>query len=349
MLKAWYFSGTGNARNVAHWLAASWRASGREAEVIDLSKQDPAAIAIGPQDAIALASPTHGFNFPPITLAFLVAFPRTRHRNQVFIFNTRAGMRFFGVHLPGLSGVAQILAAAIFILKGYRVRAMRPVDLPSNWISLHPGLREENVRALYARCARQVARCAERVLSGRRDLRALYDLPQDLLISPVSILYYLIGRFFFAKSFIASRACDGCGICVSQCPVKAVSLVKGRPYWSFQCESCMHCMNQCPKRAIETAHGFLVAYGLLLAAALYLWIYPAWRPAIPYLFGEGYFPAVLRFLLETGLFLGILFPAYRILHHLRMRFPLLDRWVALTSLSHFAFWRRYRAPKAPGI
>jgi ferredoxin len=258
-----YFSGTGNARNVARWMVDAWRERHEAAEAVDLAGVSAGAVEIGPSDDIGLASPTHGFNFPPITLAFLFAFPRTTCRNRVCILNTRGRVRLFGWYVPGLSGAAQWLAALVFLSKGYRVVGMRPVDLPSSWISLHPGLGEDTVRANYGRCETITRRHANRVLDGRRDLRALFDLPQDLLIAPIAIGYYLVGRFLFAKSFIASAGCDGCGVCVSQCLVRALRLVSGRPFWSHRCESCMRCMNRCPKRAIETAHGFTAAFLLV--------------------------------------------------------------------------------------
>lgn len=139
MLRMFYFSGTGNARNVAHWMASAWQSRNREAETIDLARVEAHAICLDPGDEVGIASPTHGFNFPPVTLRFLFAFPRAPNANGAFIVNTRAGVRFFGVCIPGLSGVAQLLAALVLLLKGYRVVGMRPIDLPSNWISLHPG------------------------------------------------------------------------------------------------------------------------------------------------------------------------------------------------------------------
>jgi ferredoxin len=223
MLQLFYFSGTGNARNVAHWMGTAWRARDREANVRDLTKVEVRSVQIGPDDEVGFASPTHGFNLPPVTLDFLFAFPRAPNRNRAFIVNTRAGVRLFGLYLPGLSGVAQLLAALVLSLKGYRVVGMRPIDLPSNWISIHPGLREHNVRAIYERCEMLTRRFADRLLDGRRDLRALWDVVQDLLIAPISLGYYLVGRFFFAKSFFASGACDVCGVCIKGCPVKALS------------------------------------------------------------------------------------------------------------------------------
>jgi len=348
MLRMFYFSGTGNARNAARWMVDTWTARGHAAVAIDLAQAGAEGIEVGAGDDIGLASPTHGFNFPPITLAFLFAFPRTRSRNRVCIINTRGGVRLLGMYVPGLSGAAQLLAALVFVLKGYRVVGMRPIDLPSSWISLHPGLRDETIRAIYGRCEAGTRRFANRLLDGRRDLRALFDLPQDLLLAPIALGYYLVGRFFFAKSFVASAACDGCGACIDQCPVRAVRLVRGRPFWSYRCESCMRCMNRCPKRAIETAHGFVAAFLVLFNAAMPVLVYPVVIPLIASAWPAGGVVASLgRSVFETALMLGTLFLSYRALHR-GLRFRPIERLAVVTSLTHFGFWRRYHPPNSLG-
>ncbi len=346
MLRMFYFSGTGNARSVAQWIVAAWQERHREAEMTDLAKIETHAIRVEGDDEVGIASPTHGFNFPPITLAFLFGFPRAPNRNRAFVVNTRAGLRFFGVYLPGLSGVAQLLAALVLLLKGYRVIGMRPIDLPSNWISLHPGLSEHKIRSIFERCEAITRRYAERLLDGQRDLRALWDLPQDLLIAPFSLAYYLIGRFWFAKSFVASRDCDACGACITMCPKGALKLVDGRPFWTYRCESCMRCMNQCPKRAIETAHGFAVGLPIVLSLALTTLLYPTLRPLLPSILNDNILAVLLRIFLESSLMLTMLVHSYRLLHR-GMGVRLVERIIVATSLTHFGFWRRYRAPRSP--
>lgn len=347
MLRMFYFSGTGNARNAARWMVETWRARGQAAEAIDLAQTGAEGIQVQAGDDVALASPTHGFNFPRITLAFLLAFPPAPSRNRVCIINTRAGVRLFRLYLPGLSGAAQLLAALVFVLKGYRVVGMRPIDLPSNWISLHPGLRDETVWAIHRRCEAATRRCANRLLDGRRDLRALFDLPQDLLLTPIALGYYLVGRFVFAKSFVASAACDGCGACVEQCPVHAVQFVRGRPFWSYRCESCMRCINRCPKRAIETAHGFVAGVLVLVYAAMTALVYPVLGLPIASAWpGGGLLASLGRSVVESVLLLAVLFLLYRALHW-GLRFRPIERLAVVTSLTHFRFWRRYRPPCEP--
>jgi len=346
VLRVFFFSGTGNARNVACWLGDAWRLRGCEAQAFDLTKVEPGTIEVGRFDEIGLASPTHGFNYPPVTLEFLFRFPRTAHRNRVFIINTRAGVRLFGLSVPGLSGAAQLLAALVFLIKGYRVVGMRPIDLPSNWISLHPGLREDNIRSLYEQCEAITRRFADRLLDGKRDLRALLDLPQDLAMAPISLGYACVGRFLFAKSYIASSACDGCEACVKQCPVRAIRMIDGRPFWTYRCESCMRCMNQCPKRAIETAHGFIVSVLGLMSLALAVLVYPALGSVFPSLVEAeaGALVSVARFVFATALTLMGLFFSYRLLHR-ALGHRVFERMAVLSSLTHWRFWRRYKPPK----
>ncbi len=140
---------------------------------------------------------------------------------------------------------------------------------------------------------------------------------------------------------MASRDCDGCGACIRECPTRALRLVAGRPFWTWRCESCMKCMNLCPRRAIETAHGFVLAVSLLLSAL----VLPAVRPLLPPWGRTGVAGWLIRFAVENGLVLGVLFAAYQVLHR-ALRLRLVERLVVATSLTHFRFWRRYRAPRA---
>ncbi|MCG3193872.1 MAG: hypothetical protein DIJKHBIC_03126 [Thermoanaerobaculia bacterium] len=267
--RIFYFSGTGNAAHMAQCVAGTMQEAGVTAATVNIAGLDRRALAAPEPDVLlGFISPTHGFNFPPVMLSFLLAFPRTLHRNRVFLMNTRAGMKLGRVFLPGLSGAALLLAAVILMAKGYRIAGMRPIDMPSNWLSLHPSLRPKAVVAITRRCEAVARRFATRLISGGTDFRALLDLPQDLLIAPVSVLYFLAGRFVFAKSFYASTACNNCGACKAHCPVKAIVTVRNRPFWTFSCESCMRCMNECPARAIETGHGYVAGLIFVVSSTL---------------------------------------------------------------------------------
>jgi ferredoxin len=336
-LIVYYFSGTGNSENVAYWLTNVAKENGMNTHTVNIGRTNRLAIEKpDPEAIIAFISPIHGFNYPPAMLHFIMRFPKGG--NTVLLMNTRAGMLIGKWITPGLTGVAFYLSAFILKLKGYSMKSMFPVDLPSNWISVHPGLNERTVKYLHERNQEKVYRFAQKVFSGGRDFRGVYEIVQDTLIAPISLGYYFMGRFMFAKTFFASADCNGCDLCIKACPVKAIRKVDGRPFWTFNCESCMHCMSNCPKKAIETGHGAILAFSLLFSFLLSGLFYKY--------FAQTFFDiehTFAGFIVESALFIALLAVWYRIIHF-AMRFRFVERLIVYTSLTKYKFWgRRYKA------
>ncbi len=342
-LVLYFFSGTGNARNVANWIADTALEKNLQIELVDISKIDRKNIPAPPADSlIGFCSPTHGFNYPPVMMYFIFRFPKG-NGNKIFLINTRAGMKFSKIYFPGLSGIALLLPALVLLLKGYKIIGMRPIDLPSNWISLHPGLNESAVSEIQHRCKRIAKSFAEKILDGKKNYRALFDIIQDLLIAPIAVLYFFVGRFVLAKTFYADSNCDNCNLCINKCPVKAIEKVDNRPFWTFRCESCMRCMNECPKRAIETGHGYIIGLLYLIDVTAIVWLgmlsskyinLPAGLP----------FPGLINFTLESLISLALLVPGYRLVHYL-IKLPVFRQLIEYTSLTKLKFWNRYRSAK----
>jgi ferredoxin len=313
----YYFSGTGNSRNVAQWVSNVAKADNIECQLVNIALTNRLSIEAPDKDSLVIfVSPIHGFNYPPVMLHFIMRFPKGK--NNVVLMNTRAGMLIGKFITPGLTGI---------------------VDLPSNWISVHPGLNDRTIKYLHEKNRERVTLFARKILSGKSDFKALREV-QDLLIAPVAVLYYFVGRFLLAKTYFASADCNNCDICIKECPVKAIIKVDKRPFWTFNCESCMKCMGNCPKKAIETGHGFIIEYTLIYYGVLL---------GLFYKYFDLYFFKIdnqlLKFTVETILFLGLLAIWYRIVHY-AMRFRIFERIMVYTSLTKFKFWgRRYKALK----
>lgn len=342
----YYFSGTGNAKNASRWILKVAEEKGLITQLINIDRIDSVeAPDFSKKTLVGFCAPTHGFNIPPIVLKFIRKFPQINNADA-FILNTRGGMKLYKLFLPGLSGLAQILPALILTFKGFRIVGMQPLDLPSNWLLLHPGLRKKVIASIYERCHNIVDDFALKMLHGRRSYKAMYSLPIDIALVPIAIAYFFIGRFFLAKTLIATDVCDGCEKCVNQCPVEAITMVSNRPFWSYKCESCMRCVNACPKRAIETAHSFaitlLVISSLVISPLLMVILKQtnSWE-----LVNQSIVTQNIWWLLEMHIFLIFIFISYRILHYL-MKFKFINKLIAYTSLSKYKFWRRYKAPSS---
>ena len=145
-------------------------------------------------------------------LNFIAHFPRGK--NKIVLMNTRAGMLIKKWITPGLTGIAFYFSALLLKIKGYRIQGMFPVDLPSNWIFLHPGLNEKTVKYLHEKNKERVTRFAQRIFSGKSDFRSVREIIPDVLVAPISILYYCVGRLFLSKTYYASSKCDNCGMCI---------------------------------------------------------------------------------------------------------------------------------------
>lgn len=342
-LTIYYFSGTGNAKNTAIWIQEEACKIGLKVELFDIAENFSQQLAEPDENSlIGFISPTHGFHFPKIMRRFIKQFPKSKNCSA-FVANTRAGTRIGRKTIVGLSGVLHYWSYVVLKRKGYKIVGLFPVDLPSNWISLHPAFRKAGTKIIYENSERKVRRFARELSNGGQNYRALFDIVQDMVIAPVSVLYDLFGKYFFSKSFIASSHCNNCNLCMTSCPVGAIKEVNGRKYWTLQCESCMKCMNECPRKAIETAHGFL--FLVFVVTTVFLWFLSDILLEMPVL--ENWLwlkDRSVLFGLKSILIFPFLFIGYRLMHWL-MRFSLFERLFVISSFTHYRFWGRYNLRK----
>jgi NAD-dependent dihydropyrimidine dehydrogenase PreA subunit len=333
-------SGTGNSLSVARWMAAGFSDLG----AVGISQIVEGAIPIPPADGdealVAIIYPTHGFTAPWAVFAYVCRLPRRRGTHAIVV-PTRAAMKVGNLITPGLEGSGPVLLALILWLKGYRVRGWRGVDMPSNWLTLHWGMRRDNAEAVGMRAQRQLQGIVARLRARSRvfSLGSAIQLALGMLLLPVSLGYMVMGRFLLAKLLVASTRCNGCRSCSERCPHGAIRWWSGRPYWSFSCASCMRCMAYCPQQAVEAGYVLLVPY-VLLMGPLFWWLLSATTPRIP---GWGdimaHEPVVI--VMHVGFSVFAIGLAYAVLW-LLMRIRLFNILVTRTTPTHW--WRRSHAP-----
>ncbi|MCX6333272.1 MAG: EFR1 family ferrodoxin [Bacteroidia bacterium] len=338
-LYIYYISGTGNARLSSQWIAEEAQKRGLKTVVQQIDRLENIIMPLASEKPlIGFAYPTHGFNTAPIMLRFMAGFPRGMGK-EIFLVNTRAGMKLYKIFMLGLTGLALVLPAFILWLKGYRCIGFRPVDMPSNWIPLHPGIKNKVIESIIARCKPIVMNFADKILSGKKVYRGLYSLPVDLLISPIAAGYYLGGRFFLSKTFVANSNCNNCGICIKECPTASIIYVRNRPYWKLTCESCMRCLNSCPQKAIEAAHG--MATGMMfLISAVNAWVIMKIVNTLGIQPEAWWWKLVSQFIM-IGVMIAIASTVYLIMHY-AMGFKPVRSLVRFSSLTAIPGWRRYK-------
>ena len=343
----YFWSGTGNSFRVATRLGEIAEESGSKTKVVSIDAGNPSEeIKDGHETLIGIVFPTHGFTAPWHVLKFAWGLPR-KHLTHAFCVATRAGLKSGPVFIPGISGSAAFLIGLILVLKGFDLRGLMSVDMPSNWFSLHPIQSRKSHVAIIDRADYKIVRFAGKIFSGVRVLFSLnnfYEILWGSLLSFISVCYLLLGRFFLAKLFFASPNCDGCGVCANNCSVNAIKMwgrENPRPFWKYNCESCMRCAAFCPRNAIEAGH----SWGVLLYFITTI-------PVTAFLFSQMaiYFPAAGH-LRETWVyeiinllyFYPAIFISYFIFSAL-IRISSVNRIFTYSTMTHFSFWKRYREP-----
>jgi ferredoxin len=333
----YYFSGTGNARRSAEWMILAAAEQGLKTKLICIDRFTNIEIPdFNDKALIGFISPTHGFNMAPLMLKFIHRFPKGLNAD-IFVCNTRAGTKLYKWFLPGASGCALLYPTLVLRFKGYRSRGIIPIDLPSNWFSLHPALRPKLVESMHFHYKQKCEKIMNELIQAKYYGKAWLELPLDLALIPVSILYYFAGRFMLAKSYFADHNCTACGKCAKNCPVGAIEMQNGLPFYKITCESCMRCISNCPERALQTNHLVLIiVWGLL-----YYFAYLATKQTD------------LLFKLNPYGFLGLLILAFYVLVFGFLSIPIFNllfsiqayssvrKILAKTSLTYYKFWRRY--------
>ena len=340
----YFYTGTGNSYRVAIWLAEAAQDAGAKVILRSIGSARPVEeIGRGESALLGLVMPTHGFTAPWAMLRFALRLPRRRGTHGVVIA-TRAGGKIGPLFTPGIEGTATCLIALILALKGYHVRGVTGVDMPSNWIAVHPGFSAGTVASIKARAREKVARFSDAILSGGRRFTGWLPLLIGLYFFPISLAYLSLGRLFLAKMFFASERCTGCGLCAAHCPNHAIEMrgcgKRLRPYWTFRCESCMRCMGYCPTRAVEANYllgiGVYLLAALIPTSALLAWL-TARAPALAFLSGTP------RWVLESVYALVALGLLYPLLHFL-LGVGWINRFFTFITPTHY--YRRYHEPEA---
>ena len=232
----YYFTGTGNslavARSLAEHLGDTRLVSipavmGGDGEIPVLSKK------------IGIICPVYDAGVPILVREFL---HRCRFHDASYLF---AIVTMAGIGGSALRMIDQDLREG----NGRGLDAGFIVKMPGNFPPLSVPPAGKKIESLLKTAEQEVGAAAGIIREGssrRIGMYPLSSLMQAALFGPFSRKVREAD-----EKFTVSAACNGCGTCVSVCPVKNVTLRDGRPVYHHHCELCCGCLNFCPVQAID--------------------------------------------------------------------------------------------------
>lgn len=230
-----YFTGTGNSRYCAQWLA---HALGDEAVDSFRFIRDGIAAKLTSEKPWVFVAPTYGWQLPHIFADFLRGGSFAGSRDAYFVMTCGSDIGSAGAKL-----------AAFCARKDFNYKGVLQVVMPENYIALFDAPGPEEARKI-------IAAAKPTLENGAACIRDGWDLPAskvgviDKLKSGVANAAFY--RFIVkAKPFAVSDACISCGKCADVCPLGNIQLQGGKPVWGTRCTHCMACICGCPTSAIE--------------------------------------------------------------------------------------------------
>lgn len=238
-----YFSGTGNSKAIAERLAV---ALGEQAVSIPTEMDrmgGSCSYYFEPDAVLGIVFPVHSWGPPRIVSDFVAGL--RLEGSRPFIFTVATCGEEEGRTTPILRKRLEA--------KGLGLDSAFSVRMPNNFIV---GFDVDPASVVEEKLAHAALSCRviEAVASARQS--GVFQLIPGRLAGLKSALFYpLFDRWGHGtRSFRATDACDGCGLCEAICPVHAIK-VNGKPVWNGDCAQCMGCLHRCPVRAIQYGRG----------------------------------------------------------------------------------------------
>lgn len=228
-----YFTGTGNslyaAQVIAQWMRGCEIFSARE-----LVRQPRLASEF---ESIGFFSPVYAMGVPHYIGRLAQALDPADFK----------GKYTFAVLTYGnVLGNAPSQLYRLFLDAGIQLSSVSSVVMPGNFTLIYQAPNEMAVERALIAADKKLGSIASSIAAG-------------IVKEPAIDARFLntFNEVFMPKSgerddsFILTAACDGCGACVSYCPVANISLWEGRPLFHHRCEFCLGCFHRCPKGAIN--------------------------------------------------------------------------------------------------
>lgn len=229
-----YFSGTGNSKQIAKDLALS---IGSE-EIMDLAAyptQEPITA-----ERIGFIFPTYFWGIPNIIETFI---------SQLTIVGDP--------YLYAIATCGEVPGASLFQVshllqtKGYHLHAGFYIVMPENYIISFNVPSSKTQEKIFAKAKKKTNEIAQYVKT---------NTPRPLPVGRVIIdglLGYTVNasarKSFPTKDegFAVNDKCISCGKCAKVCPVHNITFTNNEPSWQHHCEFCLACIHHCPTKAID--------------------------------------------------------------------------------------------------
>jgi len=329
-----YFSGTGNSLNAAYQISRKLEKA--DFDTIFHAIENGQYKDTQDVELHLFFFPIYATSVPHIVCKYIHKLP-SGDRTKAAIISTNG--RINTLFRDGYQGWALLQARLLLHFKKYDVYFSDTIDYPHNITAFFPPRSTQNNQKIIDLIAPKIHSISEKLINEQRYHRKFF-LPNILWSLPFGYLYSLIGRRIIGKLYVADSHCNQCGVCIQECPVKAIKIVHGQIQWNWNCEGCMRCINVCPQQAIQISLLRIIA---LIPAAFFNPLFKIYR-IIPFSFFQnlgGLGKTLCKIIINIVLFF-IFYSLLDVLLRYLSNIPILR---PITNFGITKFYKRYYLKK----
>ena len=236
-----YFSGTGNSKHVAEYLATML--GERLVAIGEAVAEGNYSYTLARGEMVGWVFPTYSWGPAPIAARFAMRVQLQGYNADTYCFMvTTCG--------DEVGETVQMFGKA---LGNIRLNVAFSVQMPNNYILL-PSFAvdsKELGRSKIEASAARINTIAHAIAHRSETIDVVVGTWRRL---KSRLIYPLFRRFAMSdKAFVANAdVCTRCGLCARVCPANNITLgCNELPKWHGNCTMCLSCIHRCPVRAIE--------------------------------------------------------------------------------------------------
>lgn len=227
-----YFSGTGNSKGIAEYLAKALRD-----RAVNIIGTDPRNCSFQAEERVGFVFPVYGYVAPKVMLDFA---------SQV----KADGVYTFAV--PTFSNVAGCTLEH-FSKSACRLDGGFGIKMPDNMPVFDKVVETRETAIEKIRRAAPRLREVKNWIQGcRKGFDIDYGENPEQKTWEQGVHYLVENPFKTVSYHVASDKCVSCGLCQELCPAGVIRMEGDKPIWTeSDCYMCMACLNRCPTEAIQ--------------------------------------------------------------------------------------------------
>lgn len=231
----YYFSATGNSKHVANRLSEALGI--KKINILDALNKE---INIDEKEKFILIYPNYCGGVPYVIKDFL----------QKSKFHIQTNSQLICIITYGNNTGASYSISSKYFKKNTNrsFDAMYSVKMPDNWTPVFDLTNKDEVDEINRLADLEINKIIEKIKNDERG-----DFVNDKLGKKMELIYSQFYKTLSkTKHLNVEDSCIGCGLCADKCPIHAIEIKEGKPFWNVKnCLMCLGCLHRCPTFSIQ--------------------------------------------------------------------------------------------------